>query len=130
MQNMLKAPITMNELTKQVFKKHDSSATGMSGVTYVLMQEIWPIIKHAFLRMASRITSPGGSLPNMEKIRKIIVISKPDNDRTHPDSYRPICLLEVTYKIMSGVFADRLRLIMPLILPKRVLHLIEQHKTL
>ena len=112
---MLKADLRMDELTAQVFKKHEGSAPGYSGISYPLIAHIWPIINKLFFSFAKSIFS-NGSLPTWEQLRKMIIIPKPGKDRTCSDSYRPIALLEISYKIISGCYAERLKIAMPYII--------------
>ena len=110
---MLDARPTMNELDTQIAKPHEGTAPGPSGITYALIKHIWPVIKNIFLEHTLEVTGPSGVLEALEKLRKMILIGKPDKERTSQDGYRPISLLEVTYKIISGLFADRLKLAIP-----------------
>ena len=57
-----------------------------------------------------------GKLPIWAELRKTIVIPKPGKDRCNADSYHPIALLEIAYKIISGCFAERLKIEMPYII--------------
>ena len=113
--DMLKLPITLEELTNQVLKSHKGTAPGMSGVTYPLMACLWPHIKNVFFRFATSIFV-NGTLPEFEQFRKMIIIPKPNKDRTDSESYRPIALLEISYKIISGAIADRLKLALPFLI--------------
>ena len=112
---LLKAPLRIEELTAQVFKKHEGSAPGYSGISYPLIAHIWPIIKNLFFSFANSIIT-NGRLPTWEQFRKMIIIPKPGKDRTCSDSYRPIALLEISYKIISGCFAERLKIAMPYVI--------------
>ena len=112
---MLLTEITVDELTEQVFKSHAGSAPGYSGITHPLIQHIWPIIKNLFLDFTKSVMAKG-KLPTWAELRKTIVIPKPGKDRCNADSYRPIALLEIAYKIISGCFAERLKIAMPYII--------------
>jgi hypothetical protein len=48
-------------------------------------------------------------LPLMMRMRKIILILKPTKEPDDENTYRPISLLEIPYKIIDGVIANRLK---------------------
>lgn len=48
------------------------------------------------------------TIPDTWRETKIIVILKQGKDLTHPQSYRPIALLNIDYKILTTIYAIRL----------------------
>uniref|UniRef100_A0A803TDI1 Reverse transcriptase domain-containing protein n=1 Tax=Anolis carolinensis TaxID=28377 RepID=A0A803TDI1_ANOCA len=53
------------------------------------------------------------NVPNTWKFSEILTILKPNKDETDPNSYRPISLSNVDYKIFTKILAKRLRDIIP-----------------
>ena len=59
--------------------------------------------------MGSDNEPPTESLPASWCQRRIILIGKPNKPEDDDGAYRPISLLEITYKLVAGVIANRLK---------------------
>ena len=106
--------ITQDELDDVVRKSHTDSSPGISGVSYQLIKHIWPLIRRLFHKatlqiMGSNDKPPMDKLPESWCQRRIILIGKPNKPEDDDGSYRPISLLEITYKLVAGVIAARLK---------------------
>ena len=104
----LERPIHDEEVDFIVNKQHKGSAPGPSGSTYGLLKSIYPIIRPVVRRFAKESIDKD-SLSPISRLRKIIGIPKPNKPTDQIGSIRPICLLEIPYKIISGIIAERLK---------------------
>ena len=106
--------ITIDELDNVVRKSHADSSPGMNGITYQLVQHIWPLIRRLFHRATLQLMGKD-DIPPMNELpidwcnRRIILIPKPGKPEDNDGSYRPISLLQIPYKIIAGVMAARLK---------------------
>ena len=106
--------ITIDELDEVVRKAHSNSSPGMTGTSYQLIKEIWPLIRRLFLKVANELMGtnekePAQQLPERWLQRRVILLQKPHKPADNEGSYRPITLLEICYKVMAGVIATRLK---------------------
>ena len=106
--------ISIEELDDVVRKAHSGSSPGMTGVSYQLIKEIWPLIRRLFLLVARELMGtttdePAEQLPDRWLKRRIILLQKPHKPPENDGSYRPISLLEICYKLLAGVIASRLK---------------------
>ena len=107
--------ITIDELDEVVRKSHSNSSPGMTGVSYQLIKEIWPLIRRLFLMVAKELMGtstiePADQLPERWLQRRVVLLQKPHKPPDNEGSYRPITLLEICYKLLAGVIASRLKI--------------------
>ena len=112
--NNIDREISIDELDDVVRKAHTDSSPGMSGVSYQLIKHIWPLIRRLFHKVTLQLMGSGDNpplakLPDTWCQRRIILIGKPNKPEDDDGSYRPISLLEITYKLVAGVMAERLK---------------------
>ena len=104
----LEQNINIEELEKVLFKTKNNKAPGPDGYSYEFFKIFWDDIKflmlHAFQRYLDTET-----LTEQQKTGIITCLPKQGNDRRHMKNWRPITLLNSTYKIFSGILADRLK---------------------
>ena len=99
---------TEAELDAVILKPHKGSAPGLSGTSYELIKHLYPIIKPLLLKFANTSIAKGILSPSLRS-KKVIFIPKPNKDPTDPSSLRPICLLEILFKVISSMTALRLK---------------------
>ena len=99
---------TEEELDSVILKPHKGSAPGLTGTSYELIKHLYPIIKPLLLKFTN-IAAISGLLSPTLRSKKVIFIPKPNKDPTNPSSLRPICLLEILFKIISSMIASRLK---------------------
>jgi hypothetical protein len=107
-------PFSADEVRVALFQMHPSKAPGPDGMTSFFFQKFWHVIGPS---VSTAILSVLNSARILRKINltHISVILKKKNPE-HMSDYRPISLFNVIYKIISKVLANRLKIVLPLII--------------
>ncbi|CAI5462919.1 unnamed protein product [Closterium sp. Yama58-4] len=102
------------EEVKAAFKSlARNKSPGADGLPKELFEEHWDVLGNSFMALVKDFTATA-ELPDEEKEAVTILLHK-KGDRSQLNNYRPITLLNFSYKILAKVLADRI---------KRVLHLV------
>ncbi len=85
------------------------SAPGLDGLSYEFFREFWDLLGPALAATLEEVfASAEACLSASPTQGRITLLHKQGKDRTLPDSYRPITLLNVDYKLIARVVAKRL----------------------
>ncbi len=116
-QDVLGDEITRDEVLQALQTAKVHSAPGPSGQTLGFYKFIFHQIPYLFTRCMNVIAFCDDILDSASlqwiKQRRIIYIPKPGKDPLSPNSYRPLSLLEVLYKIPAKILTDRIGRILP-----------------
>ena len=114
-QSMIKhiGPTGWNEITPNEVKLHikqlRNSSTGQDNVHNRCLKNYTELlIKHHTILFNEVLQQ--GSIPNVWKQANIILLLKPNKDKQHPSSYRPISLLSCLGKLLEKIIKSRLML--------------------
>jgi hypothetical protein len=103
---LLTSPFSMEEIKDVVFSLKHNSAPGPDGFPSEFFQDFWDTIKSDLFNLFKSFHD--GSL-NIERLNFGIVILIPKiPDATDIKAFRPVCLLNVCYKIITKVLTNRL----------------------
>ena len=108
--------ITGDELDFIVKKNHKNSSPGLSGWSYAALKEFYPSLKPLILKFLNSNDEQRDALSEQLRARKVVFLRKPGRDPTLFGSYRPICLLEISYKLLSSILAERVKRYIPQII--------------
>ncbi|CAI7916027.1 unnamed protein product [Closterium sp. NIES-54] len=104
---MLEADWTEQEV-KQAFKAlANNKSPGKDGLPKELFKRNWDILGGEFLRMAHNFSDTASIPASIKEAVTILLHKKGDKDKL--DNYRPITLLNFTYKVLARVVANRMR---------------------
>ncbi|CAI5967659.1 unnamed protein product [Closterium sp. NIES-65] len=104
---MLEADWTEQEV-KQAFKAlANNKSPGKDGLPKELFERNWDILGGEFLRMAQNFSDTASIPASIKEAVTILLHKKGDKDKL--DNYRPITLLNFTYKVLARVVANRMR---------------------
>jgi hypothetical protein len=104
--DLLISPFSLEEIKEVVFSLKHNSAPGPDGFPSEFFQDFWDTIKSDLFNLFNSFHD--GSL-NIERLNfgKVTLIPKVP-DATDIKAFRPICLLNVCYKIITKVLTNRL----------------------
>ena len=107
----LDAPITILEIQKAVNDMKLDKTPGADGLPIEFYHSFWNSIQKLFCDMILEIADQGMSIDQGRGI--ISLLEKPNKDMTKLESWRPLSLLGVDYKIYSKILANRLYTVLP-----------------
>ena len=107
-------PATEDELTKVVKTLKKNKAPGFDGLTAEFYLKYWDEIKKEFTGVIKEIEESCELCHS--QYRGIISLVYKKGDRDDITNWRPITLLNVDYKIIAKLYAERLKVAMPLII--------------
>lgn len=105
---LCEADITIFELDKAVDSLSLNKSPGCDGLTSNFYHHFWNLLKDLFFLMLKAATD-NLSFPPTMKQGVITLIPKPGKDSKILDNLRPITLLNTDYKIVTLVYANRLK---------------------
>ncbi|KAL4100770.1 hypothetical protein QTP88_020801 [Uroleucon formosanum] len=115
--SVITAPFSVEEINSVIEKIKTGKSAGKDG--------IFPeFFKHCGVRTRLWLTAffnnilENGKIPAIFKDTKIIAICKPKKPNDLPQSYRPIALLSVSYKLLERLIYNRISPIIDQVVPK------------
>jgi hypothetical protein len=104
----LRGPITREDFDWQVNQLRRGGAPGPDEVPYELLAAAPEAMKSALLESVNTILADGRP-PPLEWLGGLVrFLHKPGGNPLDPGSYRPVCLLNTTYKVLAAIVNDRL----------------------
>ena len=104
----LQKQITLSELGAALSRMKNGTSPGSDGFSVDFFKFFWNDLKVFFLKMCTESLA-SETLPQSLKEGIIVLIPKPNKPRDLIKSYRPITLLNVSYKIISATIANRMK---------------------
>ena len=111
----IEGKITSKEMLECLKKMRNDSSPGSSGFTTAFYKFFWNDIG-GFLVRAVNFAFESGELSVTLKQGIITCIPKGDKDKLYLKNWRPISLLNVSYKMASAVIANRLKTVLSYII--------------
>jgi hypothetical protein len=107
--HMLEADFTEDEILQAIKGSYAEVATGPDGFSFLFYQKFWPIIKMDLMALVRQFEK--GEI-NMARLNyaMIILISKKEEARSLK-KFRPISLINYSFKIFSKALNNRLKTI-------------------
>ena len=113
--NLLEGPITLQEAANTLSKMKNNKSPGSSGFTVEFFKFFWADLKFFWVNSIN-YGFQNGELSVTQKEGLIVCIPKGDKCKKYIKNWRPISLLNVSYKIASGVIASRIKNVLPTII--------------
>ena len=104
----LEKDITVEELGKTLNRLSNNKSPGSDGFPYEFYKVFWGEIRH-FVHRSIKHGLATGELSITQREGHITLVPKPSKPRNLISSWRPITLLNSTYKILSATIANRLK---------------------
>jgi hypothetical protein len=102
----LTAPFTEKEVKEGIIQMKHNKASGPDGFPAEFYQVFWEIIKGDLMALFNDFHE--GRLPLFSLNFGIITLLPKQKEATHIRQYRPICLLNVSFKIFTKVVVNRM----------------------
>ena len=93
----------------------NNTSPGNDGLTKELYETFWDELKDSFIN-SIKLAYQKKALSTSQRQAVIKLIEKKDRDKTLLKNCRPVSLLHVDLKIISKVFASRLKTVLPSII--------------
>ena len=116
MNEILEAKVTKDEVKKALFDMDPDKAPGPDGFSARFLQVCWPIVEKDLLKMVQKSQNAqkiGGSTNSA-----FLALIPKEKGANNFSRFRPISLCNTGYKIITKVIANRLKLILPKIIPE------------
>ena len=111
----LEGPISIDEILKSLKNMKNNKSPGSDGFTAEFFKFFWKDLGEFLVRSINN-SFEIGDLSSTQKEGIITCIPKGDKDKTLLKNWRPISLLNVTYKLASACIANRVKTILPKII--------------
>jgi hypothetical protein len=108
----LENPITSDEIKEAIDDLPGGKTPGIDGLSSNFYKTFWNDLQPHFMRMANYVFE-NRNLSNDQKHGIITLLPKQDKDLTNIKNWRPISILNSDYKILTKIFANRLKTILP-----------------
>ena len=105
----LTAPFTIEEVKEAIFQMEKNKAPGPDGFPAEFYQKFWEIIKGDIMLMFKDLFH--GNLPLFSLNFGVITLIPKLQEVNVIQQYRPICLLNVSFKIFTKVATNRLNMV-------------------
>jgi len=101
----LTAPFTEKEIREAIFDMEHNKAPGPDGFPAEFYQHFWDVVKGDLIQMFHELHS--GEIPIFSLNFGVITLLPKTQDASRIQQYRPICLLNVSFKIFTKVATIR-----------------------
>ena len=107
----LQAELSSHELGRTLQQMKNGTSPGSDGFSVEFYKFFWSDLKNFFIALCNDCWEKGTITRTMNEGR-IVFLPKPKKPRELIRSYRPITLLNVHYKIISGTIANRMKVVL------------------
>jgi hypothetical protein len=107
--DILTTPFSEEKVKAAIFQMEHNKAPGLDGFPTGFYQIFWNTIKGDLMTMFQEFHS--GDLPLFSLNFGVISLIPKAQEANHIEQYRPICLLNVNYKIFTKVATNRINLV-------------------
>jgi hypothetical protein len=113
--NKLNKPIAKEEIDQVLQEMPNGKSPGPDGFTTEFLKSYWEIVKHDVYRVVEDSRRSTSILKALNAT--MITLVPKENEAKTPDRYIPIALCNVVYKIISKVIENRLKPLLPTLIP-------------
>ena len=110
--NSCEGEITDQECIKAIKEMKNQKSPGSDGITTEFYKLFWNEIKEYFLKSIN-FSFQKQELTELQKQSIITLLPKPGKDTTLLENCRPISLLNVDFKIITKIIANRIKKVLP-----------------
>lgn len=110
--DLLQLDPTLEDIKQTLFSMKPETALGPDGIPPLFLQKMWTMTQADIVDLIKNIFN-SNQIPQGLNDTVISLIPKKDNP-SMPEHYRPISLCNVSFKILTKVIANRVKVILPL----------------
>jgi hypothetical protein len=103
---VLEEEFTEEEIKKRVFESYPDGAPGPNGISFMFYQHFWNVVKGDLIEMFDDFHK--GRLDLYRLNFALVTIIPKEKDARTMNKYRPISLLNCSYKIFTNVITNRI----------------------
>ena len=104
----MEGKISLEEMSNYLKKCKNNVAPGSSGFTFDFYKFFWRNLKY-FIVQAVDYAFDNNRLSVSQSLGLINIIPKGEKDKRYLSNWRPLCLLNSLYKLISGTIAERIK---------------------
>lgn len=108
MDSELSAPFTVDDINLALMTMKNGKASGFDAIYPEFLTYCGPRTRLWLARFFTNVLRSNNVLPSLFKRTKIIALLKPGKPDDRPESYRPIALLSVTFKLYERLLHNRI----------------------
>ncbi|XP_078156636.1 uncharacterized protein LOC144552546 [Carex rostrata] len=108
--DLLQLPFSLDEIKQALFDSEPHGAPGPDGFSFSFYQCFWELVKDDLRTLCQQFYQNSLILDLLNK--SIICLIPKDKDATHISKYRPISLVNCSFKLISKILTNRLTHIM------------------
>ena len=113
----LESVISLEEYESALKRMPKNKSPGSDGFSVEFFQHFWNDLKIFFVQMVNE-SIEAGTLPMTLREGILTLLPKPNRPRSEIKSYRPITLLNVSYKIIASAIANRIKQVLPTVIDR------------
>ena len=106
--NSMEGEISLQEMSNYLKKCKNSVAPGASGFTFDFYKFFWRDLRY-FIKRSIDYAFENNRLAVSQSLGIISIIPKGEKDKRFLNNWRPLCLLNSLYKIISGAISERIK---------------------
>lgn len=110
---MLQSPFTEEEVKEAVFGSYSDGALGPAGLSFMFYQKIWDVVKGGLMALFNEFHA--GRLDIYRLNSAVLSLIPKEKDAISMKKFRPISLLNCSFKIFTKVLTNRLARLMHLL---------------
>ena len=111
---MLLRHVSPQEVDEAMAQLKDGKAPGPDGFTSNFFHHFWDLIKHEVWLLVEESRTMHWLLPSLNAT--FIALVPKEEHPSNPETFRPISLCNVIYKVISKVIANRIKPLLPLLI--------------
>ena len=100
--------LNLEDITKYLKNCKNSVAPGSSGFTFDFYKFFWRDLKFHIIKTVE-YAFENNKLPLSQRLGLISIIPKGNKDKRYLSNWRPLCLLNSLYKLISGALAEKIK---------------------
>ena len=104
--NILEVPFSEQEIKEAVFSSYSDGAPGPDGFSFIFYQRFWETIKSDFMNVVKGFENDNVNIARLNYV--MLTLIPKEAEATELKKFRPIALINCSFKIISKALNNRL----------------------